>query len=197
MNIDVVKSELIDAQKILDKFSNNVTIFGSARITQDDSLAKSAYRLGKALSDSGFNVLTGAGPGIMQAVNRGAFEGKSSSIGLNIKLPKEQDPNPYLDECLTFEHFFTRKVTLIKHADACVFFPGGFGTVDELMEVLTLVQTRKAKSIKIILFGKDFWLSLITWFESMEQSGYISKTDFRSFCIVDNVDQILKEIKEK
>ncbi len=192
MKIDVVESELNEAQTALEKFDNNVTIFGSSRIAQDDPLAKKAYQLGKSLSDGGFNVLTGAGPGIMQAVNHGAFEGKSKSIGLNIKLPKEQSPNPYLDECLLFEHFFTRKVMLIKHADACVFFPGGFGTADELMEILTLVQTKKGRQVKILLFDSEFWTPLLNWFNTLENNQYINSTDLESFELVDSVEQILE-----
>ena len=192
MKIDVVELELSEAQTTLEKFDNNVTIFGSSRIAQDDPLAKKAYQLGKSLSDGGFNVLTGAGPGIMQAVNHGAFEGKSKSIGLNIKLPKEQSPNPYLDECLLFEHFFTRKVMLIKHADACVFFPGGFGTADELMEILTLVQTKKGRQIKILLFDSEFWTPLLNWFNTLENNQYINSTDLESFELVDSVEQILE-----
>lgn len=192
MKIDVVESELSEAQTTLEKFDNNVTIFGSSRIAQDAPLAKKAYQLGKSLSDGGFNVLTGAGPGIMQAVNHGAFEGKSKSIGLNIKLPKEQSPNPYLDECLLFEHFFTRKVMLIKHADVCVFFPGGFGTADELMEILTLVQTKKGKQIKILLFDSEFWTPLLNWFNTLENNQYINSTDLESFELVDSVEQILE-----
>jgi uncharacterized protein (TIGR00730 family) len=191
MKIDVVESELNKAQTALEKFDNNITIFGSSRIAQDDPLAQKAYQLGRSLSDAGFNVLTGAGPGIMQAANHGAFEGKSKSIGLNIKLPKEQTPNPYLNECLLFEHFFTRKVMLIKHADACVFFPGGFGTADELMEVLTLVQTRKGKQIKILLFDSTFWTPLLTWFNTLENNQYINSTDLDSFELVDSVEEIL------
>ena len=192
MKIDVVESELSEAQTTLEKFDNNVTIFGSSRIAQDDPLAKKAYQLGKSLSDGGFNVLTGAGPGIMQAVNHGAFEGKSKSIGLNIKLPKEQSPNPYLDECLLFEHFFTRKVMLIKHADACVFFPGGFGTADELMEILTLVQTKKGRQVKILLFDSEFWTPLLNWFNTLENNQYINSADLESFELVDSVEQILE-----
>jgi len=195
MKIDVVESELNKAQITLEKFDNNISIFGSARITQDDPLAKIAYQLGKSLSDSGFNVLTGAGPGIMSSANRGAFEGNSKSIGLNIKLPKEQEPNPYLDECLIFDHFFTRKVMLIKHADACVFFPGGFGTADELMEVLTLVQTRKGKQIKILLFDSTFWNPLLAWFGNLEKKQYVGSADLTSFEIVDSVEQILDRLE--
>ena len=197
MNIDVVESELNSAQAILAQFGNNITVFGSARVDQNDPLAKIAYQLGKALSDKGFNVLTGAGPGIMQAVNHGAFEGKSKSIGLNIKLPNEQAPNPYLDECLFFEHFFTRKVMLIKHADACIFFPGGFGTADELMEILTLVQTRKGKQIKIFLVGEVFWTPLLTWFDDLKKNRYINQVDLESFILVNSIRQILTILEEK
>ncbi|MGY8896074.1 MAG: LOG family protein [Gammaproteobacteria bacterium] len=196
MNIEVVESELKQAAITLDRFNNNITIFGSARVDDDSELAKTAYQLGRRLSDQGFNILTGAGPGIMRAANQGAFEGKSSSIGLNIKLPKEQIPNPFLDQCLLFEHLFTRKVALIKYADACVFFPGGFGTVDELMEVLALVQTKKGKSIKIFLLGEVFWKPLISFFKTLEQYQYIRQSDLELFCIVDNIDNIIEQIKE-
>lgn len=196
MNIEVVESELKHAATVLDQFTRNISIFGSARIADDSDLAKTAYQLGRQLSDQGFNVLTGAGPGIMKAANKGAFEGASSSIGLNIKLPKEQSPNSYLNQCLMFEHFFTRKVALIKYANACVFFPGGLGTVDELMEVLTLLQTRKGRKIKIFLLGEVFWRPLINWLKTLEQSQYISKSDLELFCIVDDIDNIIKQIKE-
>ena len=196
MNIKVVESELKHAATALDQFTRNISIFGSARIADESDLAKTAHQLCKALSNQGFNILTGAGPGIMKAANKGAFEGKSSSIGLNIKLPKEQSPNPYLDQCLMFEHFFTRKVTLIKYADACVFFPGGLGTVDELMEVLTLVQTRKGRKIKIFLLGEAFWQPLISWLKTLEQYQYIGKSDLELFCIVDDIEDIITQVKE-
>jgi uncharacterized protein (TIGR00730 family) len=196
MNIQAVESELNSAVSLLDDLGPNVSIFGSARISQSDVLAKQAYQLARKLSDSGFNVLTGAGPGIMQAANKGAFEGKSLSVGLNIKLPKEQSPNAYLDKCILFEHFFTRKVVLIKHADVCVFFPGGFGTADELLEVLTLIQTRKGKSIKLFLFGSSFWQPLLAWFESLLDLGYVSQADLDLLCLVDDIEQLVNNIKE-
>lgn len=196
MNIQVVESELNNAVNLLNELGPNVSIFGSARVKQSDVLATQAYQLGKYLSDSGFNILTGAGPGIMQAANKGAFEGKSLSIGLNIKLPKEQSPNAYLDKCILFEHFFTRKVMLIKHADVCVFFPGGFGTADELLEVLTLIQTRKGKPIKLFLFGSSFWSPLLAWFGSLLDMNYINQTDLDLFCLVDDVEQLVNNIKE-
>lgn len=195
MKVDVVESELNRATQLLGSVDRNVTIFGSARVDLDDPMAKQAYQLGRALSDAGFNVLTGAGPGIMQAANQGAFEGKSQSIGLNIQLPKEQAPNDFLDQCISFEHFFTRKVVLIKYACACVFFPGGFGTADELFEVLTLVQTRKSQAMKVFLVGPEYWTPLVTWFEQqLADRGYISAQDLASFEMVDGVDQIIKRI---
>ena len=145
--------ELLAAKERLASYQNNITVFGSARIKDTDPLYQKAYELGKALSDAGYNVFTGAGPGIMEATSKGAYEGKSKSIGLNIDLPREQYTNPYLDEVITFEYFFSRKVMLVKNASACVCFPGGYGTADELMEVLTLLQTQKMKPIPLILYG--------------------------------------------
>mgnify|MGYP001601590295 CR=1 FL=1 len=196
MNIKVIESELNDAAELLNSLGPNISIFGSARIKHSDGLTKQAYQLARALSDDGFNVLTGAGPGIMQAANQGAFEGKSLSVGLNIKLPKEQKPNPYLNKCLMFEHFFTRKVMLIKYAQACVFFPGGFGTADELMEVLTLVQTRKGRKVKVFLLDSAFWQPIIDWFEVLAQKGYISQSDLEIFCLVDDINEIVNGVKE-
>lgn len=195
MKVDVVEAELNRAIQLLGSVDRNITIFGSARVELDDPMAKQAYQLGKSLSDAGFNILTGAGPGIMQAANQGAFEGKSQSIGLNIQLPKEQTPNDFLDQCISFEHFFTRKVVLIKYACACVFFPGGFGTADELFEVLTLVQTRKGQAMKIFLVGREYWTPLVAWFDQqLADRGYISAQDLASFEIVDGADQIIKRI---
>ena len=197
MKIEVVEAELSRASELLGDSKHNISIFGSARIASDDPLAKQAYQLGKALSDTGFNVLTGAGPGIMQAANQGAFEGKSQSIGLNIQLPKEQAPNEFLNQCISFEHFFTRKVVLIKHACACVFFPGGFGTADELFEVLTLVQTRKGQAMKIFLVGYEYWTPLVGWFEEhLAKPGYIKTEDLASFEVIDDVAQILESLGE-
>ncbi|MDC9727415.1 MAG: TIGR00730 family Rossman fold protein [Candidatus Thioglobus sp.] len=196
MNLAVVESELNNAFEQLADIGPAVSVFGSARIANTDPLAKQAQQLGRRLSDNGLNVLTGAGPGIMQAVNQGAFAGKSLSIGLNIELPKEQKANPYLDKCIMFEHFFTRKVVLIKQADVCIFFPGGFGTADELLEVLTLVQTRKGRQVKLCLFGRDFWTPLIEWFGTLSSLGYINQTDLDLFHIVDTVDQLMDYIKE-
>jgi hypothetical protein len=159
-------------------------------------LFQQAYQLAKELSDDGYNILTGAGPGIMMAANKGAYEGKSKSIGLNIELPHEQSANPYLDECLTFEHFFSRKVMLVKHASVCVYFPGGYGTADELMEVLTLVQTQKMRPIPVVLYGVDYWRPLLSWFEKLAEDGYIGHQDLALMSVVDSTDEIIQIIKK-
>ena len=196
MNIVDVSIEMEDAQKCLAAYQNNITVFGSARVKNTDPLFQKAYQLAKDLSDDGYNILTGAGPGIMEAANKGAYEGKSKSIGLNIELPHEQGANPYLDECLTFKHFFSRKVMLVKFASACVYFPGGYGTADELMEVLTLVQTQKMPSVPVILLGFDYWKPLLFWFTKLAEDGYISQQDLALMRVVDSTDEIIKIIQE-
>lgn len=196
MNIVDVGIEMAEAQKLLAAYQNNITVFGSARVKRTDPLFQQAYQLAKELSDDGYNILTGAGPGIMKAANKGAYEGKSKSIGLNIELPHEQSANPYLDECLTFEHFFSRKVMLVKHAKACVYFPGGYGTADELMEVLTLVQTQKMPRIPLILYGFEYWKPLLFWFTKLAEDGYISKQDLLLMRVVNSTDEIIQIIKE-
>ncbi|MGE4594311.1 MAG: TIGR00730 family Rossman fold protein [Gammaproteobacteria bacterium] len=196
MNIVDVGIEMAEAQQRLAPYKNNITVFGSARVNRTDPLYQDAYQLAKELSDDGYNILTGAGPGIMKAANKGAYEGKSKSIGLNIELPHEQSANPYLDECLTFEHFFSRKVMLVKHARACVYFPGGYGTADELMEVLTLVQTQKMRPIPLILYGIDYWKPLLSWFEQLAEDGYIDHQDLMLMHVVDSIDEIIQIIKE-
>jgi len=196
MNIVDVGIEMADAQQLLAAYQNNITVFGSARVERTNPLYQDAYQLAKNLSDDGYNILTGAGPGIMKAANKGAYEGKSKSIGLNIELPHEQSANPYLDECLTFEHFFSRKVMLVKYASACVYFPGGFGTADELMEVLTLVQTQKMPRIPLILYGFEYWRPLLFWFTKLAEDGYISREDLALMKVVNSTDEIIKAIKE-
>ena len=185
MSLVTVGAELLAAKQRLQIFKNNVTVFGSARIKPTDPLYNDAYELGKSLSNSGYNVFTGGGPGIMSAANKGAYEGKSKSIGLNIELPQEQSSNPYLDENITFDYFFSRKVMLVKYSSACVYFPGGYGTADELMEVLTLMQTNKMKKVPIILYDSKFWASLLLWIEQSVEKSYVSKENFELIRVVD------------
>jgi uncharacterized protein (TIGR00730 family) len=195
MSLVTVGAELLAAKQRLQIFKNNVTVFGSARIKSTDPLYNDAYELGKSLSNSGYNVFTGGGPGIMSAANKGAYEGKSKSIGLNIELPQEQSSNPYLDENITFDYFFSRKVMLVKYSSACVYFPGGYGTADELMEVLTLMQTNKMKKVPIILYDSKFWASLLLWIEQSVEKSYVSKENFELIRVVDSVEEIINIVE--
>ena len=195
MSLVTVGAELLAAKQRLQIFKNNVTVFGSARIKPTDPLYNDAYELGKSLSNSGYNVFTGGGPGIMSAANKGAYEGKSKSIGLNIELPQEQSSNPYLDENITFDYFFSRKVMLVKYSSACVYFPGGYGTADELMEVLTLIQTNKMKKVPIILYDSKFWASLLLWIEQSVEKSYVSKENFELIRVVDSVEEIINIVE--
>ena len=195
MSLVTVGAELLAAKQRLQIFKNNVTVFGSARIKPTDPLYKDAYELGKSLSNTGYNVFTGGGPGIMSAANKGAYEGKSKSIGLNIDLPQEQSSNPYLDENITFDYFFSRKVMLVKYSSACVYFPGGYGTADELMEVLTLMQTHKMKQVPIILYDSKFWASLLLWIEQSVEKSYVSKENFELIRVVDSVEEIINIVE--
>ena len=195
MSLITVGAELLAAKQRLQIFKNNVTVFGSARIKPTDPLYNDAYELGKSLSNSGYNVFTGGGPGIMSAANKGAYEAKSKSIGLNIELPQEQSSNPYLDENITFDYFFSRKVMLVKYSSACVYFPGGYGTADELMEVLTLMQTNKMKKVPIILYDSKFWASLLLWIEQSVEKSYVSKKNFELIRVVDSVEEIINIVE--
>ena len=195
MSLVTVGAELLAAKQRLQIFKNNVTVFGSARIKPTDPLYNDAYELGKSLSNSGYNVFTGGGPGIMSAANKGAYEGKSKSIGLNIELPQEQSSNPYLDENITFDYFFSRKVMLVKYSSACVYFPGGYGTADELMEVLTLMQTNKMKKVPIILYDSKFWASLLLWIEQSVEKSYVSNENFELIRVVDSVEEIINIVE--
>jgi hypothetical protein len=189
-------AELESANKLLSVYKNNITVFGSARVKETDPLYEKACKLGKLLSNSGFNVFTGGGPGIMEAVNKGAFEGKSKSVGINIELPFEQMLNPYLDDCLTFKHFFTRKIMLVKNASACIFLPGGYGTNDELFEVLTLLQTKKMQSIPVILIGLSFWQPLMVWLDDMVKSDYVKKENLGLIALVESNEEVIKILLE-
>ena len=195
MSLVTVGAELLAAKQRLQIFKNNVTVFGSARIKPTDLLYNDAYELGKSLSNSGYNVFTGGGPGIMSAANKGAYEGKSKSIGLNIELPQEQSSNPYLDENITFDYFFSRKVMLVKYSSACVYFPGGYGTADELMEVLTLMQTNKMKKVPIILYDSKFWASLLLWIDQSVEKSYVSNENFELIRVVDSVEEIINIVE--
>ena len=197
MSLVTVGAELLSAKEKLQSFENNVTVFGSARISESDPLYVDAYQLGKELSNAGYNVFTGGGPGIMSAANKGAYEGSSKSIGLNILLPQEQSSNPYLDENITFNYFFSRKVMLVKFSSACVYFPGGYGTADELMEVLTLMQTRKMKIVPIVLYDSKFWGSLLSWIKQTVDKSYVNQEQFDLIRVVDSVKEIMNIVESE
>ena len=173
-----------------------ITVFGSSRFNEDHVYYQMARDLGAALADAGFAVLTGGGPGIMEAANRGAKESGGLSIGCNIKLPKEQKPNAYLDKFIQLEHFFIRKVMLVKYSSAFVVMPGGFGTLDEAFEVATLIQTGKLERFPIVGMGLDFWYQLRKFArETMLTSGVISEEDIAFVHPVSSVEEALRVIK--
>lgn len=190
-----IMAEFVEGFERMACVKPSVSIFGSARTSPEHPYYKLTVDISRELSDSGFSVVSGGGPGIMEAANKGAFEGKSPSIGLNIMLPHEQIDNPYQDISLTFRHFFSRKVMFVKYASAYVVLPGGFGTLDELAEILTLVQTKKSRRIPIILVHKPFWEGLLNWFATtMVDEGTINKEDLDLIQIIDEPKQIASAI---
>ncbi|MEE9334514.1 MAG: TIGR00730 family Rossman fold protein [Granulosicoccaceae bacterium] len=190
-----IMAEFVDGFQQLADISPSVSIFGSARFKPDNPHYQAAEHISKLLSDSGFAVVSGGGPGIMEAANKGALAGKSASVGLNIKLPHEQSGNGYQDISVNFKYFFARKVMFVKYASAYVVMPGGFGTLDEMAEILTLIQTGKSKPIPIILYGSSFWEGLIDWFtESLVKEGTINPKDLDLFSITDDPQQVVDTI---
>lgn len=174
-----------------------VTIFGSARLSPETDVYRQAEQLAAELARAGFAVITGGGPGVMEAGNKGAFEQGGRSIGLNITLPHEQAPNPYQTDFVSFKYFFVRKVMLVKYSTAFVAFPGGFGTLDELFEALTLIQTKKILPFPVYLVGVDYWRGLIEWLrERPVPNGLIHPHDLELFKLVDDVSEIPREIDE-
>ena len=190
-------SEFVEGFDTLERLPPAVTVFGSARTKPDHPMYDAARRMGRALAESGLTVVTGGGPGIMEAGNRGAFEAGGRSVGMNIALPMEQAPNPYQTDELTFEYFFVRKVMLVKYAKAFVIFPGGFGTLDEFFEAMTLMQTLKIEPFPLILFGSAFWAEPVAWIrESMcNKFQTISEADLSLFHVVDDVGDAMALIK--
>ncbi len=172
-----------------------VTIFGSARLGDGTPEYRKARELAAHLANNGYAILTGGGPGIMEAGNRGAMDANGRSIGLNVDLPHEQAPNGYQTDGLKFKYFFIRKVMLVKYSTAFVVFPGGFGTIDELFEALTLIQTKKIKPFPVFLIGVEFWRGLLQWLQStLQRMGTISEADLHLFKVVDDVSTIADEI---
>lgn len=185
-----IQSELTNGIERLSGIGPSVTLFGSARLGETSAYYQSARELGQRFAAGGLNVLTGGGPGIMEGANRGALGAGACSIGLNIVLPHEEAANRYQDLGLDFRYFFVRKLMFVKHAVGFVVFPGGFGTLDELFEALTLVQTGKIHSFPIVLFGKDYWAGLVDWLSGrMLEEGCIGDSDMALFHVTDSVDE--------
>ncbi len=196
-----IQAEFIEGWNFLADIKKSVTIFGSARFTEDSIWYREARKLGQMLANEGFSVVTGGGPGIMEAANRGAMEGgdKGDSIGLDIQLPYEQRVNPYVEKGIGFHYFFVRKVMLAYSAQAYVYFPGGFGTIDELNELVTLIQTKKmSDEIPMILVGKSFWQPFLDWIEQtvLGEHKAISPEDMHIYQLVDSAEEALAIIKE-
>jgi uncharacterized protein (TIGR00730 family) len=190
-----IMAEFVGATEKLKEITPAVSIFGSARIQPDHPYYKLAEEIARMLSDAGFSVISGGGPGIMEAANKGAFPGLAPSIGLNIELPLEQKGNAYQDISINFQHFFMRKVMFVKYASAYVVLPGGFGTLDELMEVITLVQTGKTRKIPIILVDRIFWIGLLDWMKNtLVEQGMASIEDLDLIQTIDEPKAIVEAI---
>ena len=186
-----IMAEFVDGFDLLQKYGLAATFFGSTRCTLDDAHYKTAEDLAARLSKAGFAIVTGGASGIMEAANKGAYEAKGPSVGLNIKLPHEQKHNPYLTDMHNFSHFFVRRVMLSFASEVYIFFPGGFGTLDEFFEILTLVQTRKIKQIPIILVGREYWTPLLVYMETTLYTRYkaVDAEDLKLYHLVDTVDE--------
>ena len=191
-----IMSEFIEGFDIIRRYGLAVSFFGSSRATLGDDSYNVAEDLASRLSKKGFAVVTGGSSGIMQAANKGAFEAGGASVGLNINLPEAQIYNPYLTEKFGFDHFFVRKVMLTYASEAYVYFPGGFGTLDEFFEIITLVQTKKIRKVPVILFGRDYWEPLLGFIEKTlyQDHAAIDKSDMELYTLVDSVDEAYEYI---
>src|SRR5258708_3919412 len=187
-----IMGEFVQGFEDLAHITNGVAIFGSARTPPDDPEYKAAQETGSLLARNGIPVITGGGPGIMEAANRGAFEAGGTSIGCNIELPHEQKSNDYLTLSIKFKYFFVRKMMFVKYSDAFIIFPGGFGTLDELFESLTLIQTRKIRNFPVVLYGSSYWQGMIDWIKGpVLGEAKISEEDLRRLHITDSPAEIV------
>lgn len=192
-----IMAEFVESIEVLSKVHHAVTIFGSARLKPDDKYYPMAEKLGQLLAQNGFAVITGGGPGIMEAANKGAAEAGGQSVGMNIKLPFEQKPNPYANLQLDYKYFFIRKVMFVKYAVAYVIMPGGYGTMDELFEALTLIQTKRVKSFPLILMGREYWQGLLDWLQNtMQKRDMILPCDLEMIQMIDEPEEVVKHIKK-
>jgi uncharacterized protein (TIGR00730 family) len=192
-----IMAEFVEAIETLSKVKHAVSIFGSARTTPDDPYYQKAELLARLLAEKGFGVITGGGPGVMEAANKGAAGAGGQSVGMNIRLPLEQKPNPYANISIDYKYFFTRKVMFVKYAMAYVVMPGGFGTLDELFEALTLLQTKRIKAFPVILMGSEYWKGLIDWLKkTMLRNNKISAADLELFQVIDDPEEAVKHIQK-
>ncbi len=192
-----IMAEFTDAIETMAPLRPTVVFFGSARATPANKYYGIAEKTAKLFAKQGYNIVTGGGPGIMEAANKGAFEAGGESIGLNIALPMEQKPNPFIKTLINFHYFFIRKVMFMRYAMAFVIFPGGFGTFDELFEAMTLIQTRRADRIPVILVGRDFWEDMVSFLQKkMVQNDYIEKADLDIFIVVDKPEDVVAAVKK-
>ena len=195
-----IMSEFVEGYERMAKIGPCISVFGSARTKSDNKYYQIASEIGERLSNAGYGVITGGGPGIMEAGNLGAQKGGGKSVGLNIDLPFEQNHNPYIDaeHNLEFDYFFVRKVIFVKYSQGFVILPGGFGTLDEMFEALTLIQTKKINNRPVVLIGSEYWKGLFEWVEQamLHMENNISKDDLNLFKIVDTADEALKYIED-
>ena len=192
-----ILSEFVEGFEHLRDIDPAASVFGSARVREGDEHYRLGREVGSLLAKDGITVLTGGGPGIMEAANRGAYENGGKSVGLNIELPFEQSPNPYTTKSISFNYFFVRKVMLVKYAAAFIILPGGFGTLDELFEAITLIQTKKILPFPVVLVDSDYWGGLVNWIKStMIDAGYISPNDTGLLRVVDTAEQAVDIVRE-
>ena len=192
-----IMAEFVDSFETMSRLRPGVTVFGSARTPPTDPYYQVSIEIGKELAKNGLAVITGGGPGIMEAANRGGAEGKGQSVGLNIELPFEQKPNPYANVPINFHYFFSRKVCFVKYSIGYIFMPGGFGTLDEFFEVATLVQTRRISHFPMILFGREYWSGLLKWIRNtLDKGAFISPGDMDLFTLTDDPKEAVELIMD-
>lgn len=192
-----IMAEFVEGFDALAQYHPAVSIFGSTRVQPEDEVYQKAERIGRLLAENGFSVITGGGPGAMEAANKGASLAGGKSIGLNIELPMEQKPNPYANITLKYRYFFVRKVMFVKYAVAYIILPGGFGTMDELFESVTLIQTHKIKPFPVILVGSNYWKGLLDWLNDVVlKEGRISPEDLSILQVIDNPEEVVQIIKK-
>jgi uncharacterized protein (TIGR00730 family) len=197
-HVGMIAAEFREGFETVDRIKKPaVTIFGSARVREGDAPYEQARLVARSFAETGWSVLTGGGPGVMEAANRGAQEGGGLSVGFNIQLPHEQHSNPYLDISLTFRHFYARKTMFVKAAEGFVVFPGGFGTIDELFEALTLIQTGKVLNFPVVLFDTDYWGELLDWVRGeLLADGMISPEDLDLLFATDELDEVVARVRD-